>query len=432
MNKDKVDIYEYNRKVAELKYGLIAPVITATYTDMDQMSYFKRVSTLEIEWVDGTRKKFSWETIKNWFYQYKHGGIEALQPNIRNDHGSSRVLNAEVQQRIQELVKEFPKITGVMIYEKIIQEGLITKKDTSLSTIQRYIKNNLKNGRGSMPAKEIRTWEYEHALDGYEADTCHTLYIYDGEDGEYRKTYLIAIIDNHSRMIVGARFFFHDSAVNFQQVWKEAVLRYGRSKVMILDNGSAYKSRENQRISASIGTRIIYNPPYSPTGKALIERFFLTIKERWLNVEHGKDYHSLEALNEKLREWLSEYNRSEHSALQKDKNNNHSPLQRFMYDMKDSEPWKLVNKQQCEYDAWVDECFLYEETRKVNGDSTVVIQKCSFDVPSQYIGTRVIIRYDPVNFKTIYLYDPASKTKTALKETDKVENGKTRRTEIIY
>lgn len=46
-----------------------------------------------------------------------------------------------------------------------------------------------------------------------------------------------------------------------------------------------------------------------------------------------------------------------------------------------------------------------ETTRKVNGDSTVLIENVLFDVPSVYIGIRVIIRYNPRTFEGTYLYD---------------------------
>lgn len=431
MKRTKVEQFEFNRLVAQVKYGLIAPVVSNTYTDATQRDYFQRISSCEIDWPDGSKRKFSWETIKQWFYAYQHGGIEALQPNVRLDLGTSRRLSEECKTRIKDLIHEFPKITGVMVYEKLISESYITKEEVSLITIQRYIKQSgIRNNSGTIK-KEKRAWEYAHALDGYEADTCHTMYIFD-ENGEYKKTYLIAIIDNHSRMIVGAQFHFNDTAINFQQVWKSALLRYGRSKVMILDNGSSYKNKWNQQISATIGTQLIYNPPHCPTGKAVIERFFRTIKDRWLNCDHGNNYHSLEELNQKLNQWVSEYNRSEHRALENDPYDNHSPFQRFMYDMKDTEPWKTVNKSQLEFYEYIEECFLYEEIRKVNGDSTVLINKISFDVPSQYIGTSIIVRYDSIKYKTVYLFDPANKLKIPLKQTDKVENGKTRRTEVIY
>lgn len=428
INTDKI---EYIRAVGQVKFSLIAPVVANTYTDVNATTYFKRVSEKEIDWPDGTKRKFSWNTIKDWYHQYTKNGIEGLYPRIRLDCGQSRSLNDVSKERIRSLIAEFPKITGVMIHQKLIQEGLITREDVSVDTVQRYIKNeNLRNG-GKPINKERRTWEFAHSLDGYEADTCHTFYIFD-ENNDYRKTYLIAIIDNHSRMIVSAQFFFNDNSVNFQTVWKDALLRYGKSKVMILDNGSTFKNRSTNYIAAAVGTQLIYNPPFSPTGKAVIERFFRTVKDRWLNADHGSNYHSLDELNSKLYKWIDEYNRSIHSGLDHDINDNHTPFQRFMYDMKDMEPWKTANRRQVDYSDWVDECFLHEESRKVNGDSTIVINNISFDVPSQYIGMKIIVRYNPVNYSTVYINDIISKQKIHLKRTDKIENGKTRRTELIY
>lgn len=431
MINQNTERYEYGKLVAQTKFSLIAPVISNTYPDGSVNAYFKRISLCEIDWPDGTKKRFSSETLKNWVYLYRRNGIEALIPKNRMDMGRVRKLNQDHQAFIMNLIKEYPKITAVMIYEKMIEEGILNKGDASVDTVQRYIRNSgIRNGKKTI-LKERRTWEYAHSCDGYEADTCHTFYIFD-ENGEYRKTYLIAIIDNHSRMIVGAEFFFNDNAVNFQKVWKSAVLRYGRSKVMILDNGSSYKNKSTSEIESRLGTKLIYNPPYSPTGKAVIERFFHTIKMRWLDCDHGKNYHSLDELNVKLNSWVNEYNRKIHTALDQDPNDNHTPLERFMYDMKDIDPCRLSNKSPIEYESWLDDVFLHETTRKVNGDSTVIIENISFDVPSQYIGLRVIVRYDPKKFDHVYLYDVSKKIKIPLKKTDKVENSAVRRTEIIY
>jgi transposase InsO family protein len=431
MNRQDTDRYEYRKLVAQTKFALIAPVISMTYPDESISAYFRRIAMHEIEWPDGTKRKFSDGTLKTWLQRYRMEGIDGLIPKSRLDAGRVRKLNDHHKEFIHNLIKEFPRITGVMVYEKMIEEGILNIGDASVDTIQRYIRNSgIRNGRATI-TKERRTWEYAHSCDGYEADTCHTFYIFD-ENGEYRKTYLIAIIDNHSRMIVGAEFFYNDNAVNFQKVWHDAVLRYGRSKVIILDNGSSYKNKSTREIEARLGTKVIYNPPYEPTGKALIERFFHTIKMRWLDCDHGRNYHSLTDLNTKLNSWINEYNRTGHSALDKDSNDNHTPLDRYMYDMRDIEPCRLSNKSSVEYASWLEEVFLYETTRKVNGDSTVVVENISFDVPSQYIGLRVIIRYEPRRFENVYLYDVSKKIKVPLKRTDKIENGLTRRTEIIY
>ena len=173
-----------------------------------------------------------------------------------------------------------------------------------------------------------------------------------------------------------------------------------------------------------MGTKIIYNPPYSPTGKALIERFFHTMKMRFLDVRKGSDYSSLSQLNDDLNKWINEYNRTIHSSLKEDENDNHTPLERYM---KDIEVASLSNKSPVDYVSWLDDVFLHEITRKVNGDSTVLIENQLFDVPSVYIGIRIIIRYNPRTFEGTYLYDVSQKKKVSLKRTDRIENGKTRR-----
>lgn len=156
------------------------------------------------------------------------------------------------------------------------------------------------------------------------------------------------------------------------------------------------------------------------------------MKMRFLNCEHGNHYHSLDELNSKLHSWINEYNRTIHSSLKDDTHDNHTPIERYMYDMFNVEPCRLSNKTAVEYVPWLQEVFLHETTRKVNGDSTVLIENILFDVPSQYIGLRVVIRYEPRKFETVYLYDVSKKEKVPLKRTDKVENSHTRRTEIIY
>ena len=144
--------------------------------------------------------------------------------------------------------------------------------------------------------------------------------------------------------------------------------------MIILDNGSGYKNKSTREIEARLGTKIIYNLPYSPTGKALIERFFRTVRMRWLDCDHGQNYHSLAELNTKLKSWINRYNLTAHSALDSDPHDSHTPLERYMYDMKDTEPCRLSNKSSAEYASWLEDVFLHDTARKVNGDSTVVVE----------------------------------------------------------
>ena len=63
------------------------------------------------------------------------------------------------------------------------------------------------------------------------------------------------------------------------------------------------------------------------------------------------------------------------------------------------------NKSLNNYEPWLTDVFLHETPRKLNGYSTLMIKNILFDVPSIYIGTRIIIRYEPRKFEHVYIYD---------------------------
>ena len=54
-------------------------------------------------------------------------------------------------------------------------------------------------------------------------------------------------------------------------------------------------------------------------------------------------------------------------------------------------------------EEWLDECFLNRITRKVRKDSTVSIDKVSFDVPMQFISAKVEIRFLPDDMDSAYI-----------------------------
>ncbi|MFQ6822938.1 MAG: hypothetical protein ACLRTZ_05910 [Agathobacter sp.] len=50
------------------------------------------------------------------------------------------------------------------------------------------------------------------------------------DDGKKHRVYIIALIDDASRFIVGIDVFFNDNFVNLMSVIKSAVARYGRPR----------------------------------------------------------------------------------------------------------------------------------------------------------------------------------------------------------
>ena len=68
-------------------------------------------------------------------------------------------------------------------------------------------------------------------------------------------------------------------------------------------------------LAARIGTTLSYCQPYTPTGKAKIERWFRTMKDQWMAALDMRDFHSLEELRGSLYAFVQQYNQSHHSSL---------------------------------------------------------------------------------------------------------------------
>ena len=58
MNGQNTDSYEFRKLIGQIKFSFIAPVVSRTFTDDSISAYFKRVSKREIDWPDGTKRKF--------------------------------------------------------------------------------------------------------------------------------------------------------------------------------------------------------------------------------------------------------------------------------------------------------------------------------------------------------------------------------------
>lgn len=102
-------------------------------------------------------------------------------------------------------------------------------------------------------------------------------------DVKKHKVYIIALIDDASRFIVGIDVFFHDNFVNLISVMKSAVAKYGRPGMFNFDNGSSFKNKQMELLAARIGSVVHYDQPYAPTQKARMERWFRMIKDQWLS-----------------------------------------------------------------------------------------------------------------------------------------------------
>ena len=372
--------------VAQFRFALIAPVIQDLFPDATKTAYYKRVTENPLKLPDGTTKEYDYKTVEKWVSQYRLGGIDALMPRERSDKGTSRALPNTAIEEIYRLKEAFPRLNATQIHQKLIADSFIPAT-VSVDAVQRFIKHNdLKSARNPN-VRDRKAFEEDMFGKMWQADTCYLPHI--TEDGQCRRVYCVMIIDDHSRLLVGGELFYNDNAANFQKVLKDAIATYGIPDKLYVDNGGPYCNEQLSLICGSVGTVLLHTRVRDGASKAKVERHFRTLKERWLYTLDVASISSLAEFNSLLKDYMRSYNTTFHTGT------GCTPFSRYQ----DTKSHSRTPQSR----DWLEECFLNRITRKVNKDSTVSIDKTSFDVPMQFISMKVDIRYQPSDMDTAFI-----------------------------
>ncbi len=401
-------------KTAQFRFSLIAPVIQGLVPDGSDTAYFMRITKDPLTLPDGRSVKYSWKTPQKWHYLYKKGGFDALLPKTRSDKGIPRALPDTAIEEIYRLKEKYPRLNATQIHIRLMQDAFIPAT-VSVDAVQRFIRNNgLKSSR-ELTRKDRKAFEEDSFGRLWQADTCHFCYINDETDKKAHKVYLVIIIDDHSRMIVGGGMSYSDNSYGFQKVLKEAVSTYGIPDKLYTDNGSPYIDRQLSLICGSIGTVLLHAPVRDGAAKAKVERNFRSMREKLLYGLDLEKIRSLQEFNALLKDYIRRHNTAYHSGI------GCALFERYQAT---KEHMKIPRSRE-----WLEECFLNRVTRQVKKDATVSIDCKSYDVPMQFISQKVEIRYLPEDMDSAFiLYEGEHFT---IRATDKNQNCRTKREDPV-
>jgi len=226
-----------------------------------------------------------------------------------------------------------------------------------------------------------------------------------------RKTYLVSILDDASRLICHSAFCFGETALDIEGVLKQALLKRGLPKKLLVDNGAAYKSGSLQSICARLKIRLIYCRAYEPEAKGKLERYHRTFREQFLNEVHAHKITNLADLNARLWAWVEHaYHQNQHNGL-----NGKTPLARYREDL------AHITQLRIRSDA-LDEIFYHREKRKVRKDATVQLDGQMYEVPHQYAGKTITLVIDPHVSKALYIESTEGKRLEAVTLLNKASN----------
>jgi putative transposase len=374
-------------EIGLFRYGLISDVIRPEGGETPPKLYQRlREKAARSYCIPGSRRtRVAEETMRDWIQLYKEGGFDALKPKPRKDMGSARAIPQAVIDALVDFKDQHRDHSVSMVIDEVKRTHELARMTTlPLSTVHRLLSRAcvMERHPECPTTKDRRHFAFERAGELWMSDVMHgPSIVVSGR--RKQKAYLICMIDDATRVIPFAAFALSEGTVAFLLVLQQAVMRRGIPLRLYVDNGSAFRSHHLALVCARLGITLIHARPYQPAGKGKQERFFRTVRMRFLPTLGPADLGSLDALNRRLWAWVEgEYHRAPHRGL-----DGTTPLDAWAMRAGD------VRSVGPELD--LREMFLFEQKRKVHKDRTLSLDGVAYEVDAALVGEMVTVRFDP-------------------------------------
>jgi putative transposase len=277
------------QQIAAFRFGVIHDLVGGVVLAPGEQERLIREKCGRKYSIPGSDKtRITRSTILRWMKLYTESGgkLEALANQDRSDQGKPRAIDQETALALMRLRSELPKATVASLITEMNRRGLVSPGlSLAPTTVYRFLDNHGLMKMTQSSPEDRRKFEAELPNDLWQSDCMHGPMV--EHEGKRRKTYLIAFIDDHSRLVPHAEFFFSESLDSFLKALKQALSTRGLPRKLYTDNGPAFRSHHLEHITASLGIALIHARPYKPQGKGKIERFFRTVRSDFLTGFRG-------------------------------------------------------------------------------------------------------------------------------------------------
>jgi hypothetical protein len=156
--------------------------------------------------------QFTWRTISTWLYRYKKNGITTLENKTRCDKNTQRKVKLnELAEAIHEVLPHLGKnkqgvIPKSVLYRSLLERGLFHRSQLAPTTFYRMVRTHQLLSE-TVTQKLRLSFAMQHANELWQTDTMYGPAIKQA-DGQWKKTFFIAFIDDASRVIAHGEFFY--------------------------------------------------------------------------------------------------------------------------------------------------------------------------------------------------------------------------------
>lgn len=410
---DKRQRSEPGRLWAEFRHAVIGPLIAVTIARGALRGEIERLAEkVWIHPVSADPVKFAFSTIERWYYQARSAPVDPmarLGSKRRSDAGTSRAISVALADRIDSQYRQHPGWTVQLHVDNLAVQLGEDETMPSYSTILRYMRR-----RGWYRVRPAHTIDTEGArrarqrfrqceVRSYEAAQAHALWHLDYHvssraiataSGKMVKPHLLAVIDDHSRLICHAQWYWTESAETLAHGLAQAFQKRALPHSLMTDNGAAMRAAETRAGLAELDIEHCRTLAYSAYQNAKIEAFWGQVEGRLIAMLEGVDDLTLDQLNLYTLAWVEqEYQHSRHEEIAA------SPMERYLGAVN-------VGRQSPDAKDLRQRFRRHARPRLRRSDGTVSIARHRFEVPSAYHHLDTIaVRFAAWDLSYVHIYD---------------------------
>jgi putative transposase len=383
------DLNEEEVKQTLEKYTLIEPLLDENISPANKRMYRKMVRE---------KLQISDRSLRRMVKRFKEKGLGALVRKKRVDSGTYRKFDEALLNRALELLKEnpyrsIPTLTALLQADPVCAPLI---KQISPATLYFHLKKagiNFQKKYIDSDPKVYHQFEADYPNQLWQGDARHGIFLPDPKNPKKTKrTYLFAWIDDFSRKVTFARYYWDEKLPRMEDCFRQAVLRWGQPEKLYCDNGRVYLSNHFLFLAVNLGIRKIHHPAYCAWCKGKIEAMMKIIK-KFQREAALAGFKTLEELNTAFWAWLEmEYHQKRHSAT------GETPNDRYKNNIHKHPPKRI--KDLDEFNS----LFLWREIRTVSKYGKIRLENNQYYLKGIAPGTKVEIRYNPFDLETVQVY----------------------------
>jgi putative transposase len=266
-NPDKADESERETEIALFRYGLIAPLLFTTPDTGQLEAALRQIAGKTYQIPYSSRRRVSVSTLRRYLDLHQEGGFDALRPQPRADKGSVKAFAPEVLAAAMALRSQQPARTTPMLVELLQRDpNLKLDRPVNAHTLTTQLRQRGHSRRLLGQATRVyRRFERDHSNSLWQGDAMVGPWLPDPvTPGKKRRAHLFCFLDDHSRLVPHAEFFWDEALPRLERVLKVAILRRGVPQAIYVDNGQVYSANQFAAACATLGIERIQTAPYSP------------------------------------------------------------------------------------------------------------------------------------------------------------------------